>query len=353
MKAFVVYGFNDMRLENVAEREVKPGEVLIKVRVVEPSISEVARFHGFHKRKRYEKLFPRRLFGHEFSGDVKEVGECVEGIKVHDRVTVDPHLPCGRCYACRIGGYHKCRNKKVLGIDIEGAFAEYVNLPAKMLLKLPDNITYNEGAFMQPFTSAVANVLHAQLSFDDTVAVLGQGVMGLGCMQVCRAIGVDTLITTDEKDYLLKVSSQLGADITINVKEEDPVKKVIEATNGIGADLVIDAAGGTKKYGLAGTETLQQAMSMVSPYGKILEISHIDAPIVLDPKLRTKGVEFIFGQYGGLSAYRHAVKLVASKRVDIKPLLTHKLRGLEKVPEAFAIMTSKARFNAIQAQVEL
>jgi threonine dehydrogenase-like Zn-dependent dehydrogenase len=240
---------------------------------------------------------------------------------------------------------------------IDSAFAEYAAVPAKLLVKLPKSVSHVEGANVQTFASALINVLSANPQPGDTVVVIGQGCMGSGCMQALRNLGVGTIITIDIREETVELSRKLGADIAINSKEIDPVKAVHELTNGIGADLVVDAAGGDPNVGLAAQKTLEQALKMVARCGTVLEVSYFEFPVSISPPvLRSSSIRLLFGQHGGPHPYAMhelAVKLVASRKVDLKSIVTHELKSLERVPKAMEIMAYKAKYKAVQSQVEL
>ena len=188
----------------------------------------------------------------------------------------------------------------------------------------------------------------------DTVVVLGQGSMGLNAMQICRICGAGKVIAVDVRNEALDFANRLGATLTINANQADPVAAVLEATDGIGADIVFECAGGSPKAGLAGTQALSQAVKMVRDQGKVQQIA------LLDPEATTEVTPFNMRgiHYQGLfvpALQRHAkyaIELVASKRVQLAPLVTHVLHGLDKVPEAFEIVGNKAKYQAVNpAQV--
>lgn len=359
MKAWRWYDLGDMRLEDIPRPQAKPGWVVGKVKVVQASVTEAQAALGLatssteRTRKMIRERAPVQLFGHELCAEIVELGEGVTGVRVRDRVAAGLALPCHECEMCRAGYTEMCPNRLHLGSQIPGAFAEYVALPAEILIVLPAAIDDNEGACMQPASSCLSAVNRARIEMGDTVAVLGQGIMGNYAMQVSRLAGAGKVITVDVKDDALALSAQLGADIAIDSRKMDPVKAVLELTGGIGADVVFEAAGGSPEAGLAGSKTLLQAFQMVRPGGRVVQIAFQNAPVTLNiNSLRGKGIEYVMPQQPSARLVNHTVNLVAARRFQLAPLITHVLDGLDKVPQAFEMTANKGKFNIINpAQV--
>jgi threonine dehydrogenase-like Zn-dependent dehydrogenase len=300
-----------------------------------------------------EEKSPRQLFGHELCGEAVEVGEGVRFIKVGDRVVCCGGEPCHKCALCMAGYEDLCVKGPKIGVDIPGALAEYVLLPALSLAAIPDSISDSEAAAMQPFTGSIGAVHLTGIEMGDIVVVLGQGSMGLNVSQICRVCGAGKVIGVDVRDDILKISQKLGTDIVINASKVDSVKAVLEATCGVGADVVFECAGGNPKQGLSGTETLAQAMRMVRDQGRISQVALLgpNAKVDISP-LNMSGVQYRGLGGGNRKLVQYAIDLVASKRVQLATLVTHVLEGLDKIPEAFEITGNKAKYKAINpAQV--
>lgn len=361
MKAWLTYDFNDMRLEDVPIPKAEPGWVVCKVRQLELSVTEVAEFRGLPvpshaniKRLLAEKA-PLQLWGHEFSGEVVEVGAGVTNVKVGDRVFYHRGVPCGSCHYCSTGLAQLCRSAINVAEDTPGCLAEYFPIPASTIVAVPPTMSDKEVCAMQPLVSIMGSVQVTGIELGDTVAVIGQGPMGLNCMQVARVAGAGKVIAIARRDPVLAVSKQLGADVTINVNDTDPVKKVLEITGGLGCDVVFECAGGSKDQGHAGTDTFVQGLEMLRNEGRIIEIGYLPNgstfPIELIDK---KGIRIIGRRYPSPRMINYAIDLVASGRVQIEPTVTHVLNGIENVPEAFEISGNKAKYGAINpAQVVL
>ena len=359
MKAWLSYGFNDMRLEDVPMPTADPGWIVVKVLLLEISVTEVAEFRGLPvgSHDNIARLFaessPRQLWGHEFSGEVVEVGEGVTKVGLGDRVFYHRGVPCGSCLYCDARQHQLCRSCINVAEDTPGCLAEYFAIPASTIAKLPDTISDAEACAMQPLVSIMGSMEATGITMGDTVVVIGQGPMGLDCMQVARVAGAGKVIAIARRDEVLELSRSLGADITINVNNADPVEQVMEITRGLGADVVFECAGGSKDQGHAGTDTLIQGLEMLRNEGKIIEIGYLPTdsaiPISLIDK---KGIRVVGRRYPSPRMIDYAIDLVASKRVQIEPTITHVLKGLETVPKAFEITGNKAKYGAINpAQV--
>lgn len=357
MKAWRVYGIGDIRLDDVPMPKIQPGWVLIKIRMVQVSITEVAHLQGTsgNLEKLLEEESPRQMFGHELCGDAIEVGEDVSLIKVGDRVIYYGRVACHKCALCLAGYEELCCKGPMVGLDIPGGLAEYALLPAGGLISIPDTITDSEAAAMQPLVGTMGAVHLTGVEMGDTVVVLGQGSMGLNATQICRVCGAGKVISVDVRDDTLAMSSQLGADIVINASKVDPVDAVLEATGGVGADIVFDCAGGSPKQGLSGMTTIEQAMRMVRDQGKISQVALLEpnAKVNVSP-INMSGVQYRGLGSGTRKLGQYTVDLVASKRVQLAPLVTHVLEGLDKVSEAIEITGNKAKYGAINpAQVKV
>ncbi|MFC1819953.1 zinc-binding dehydrogenase [Thermodesulfobacteriota bacterium] len=361
MKAWRLYKFGDMRLDDVPMPKVRPGWVLIELRMVQPSVTEVQWSRGILMEfgAKIEKLVkekaPFQMFGHEFCGTVVEVGEGVTNLKSGDRVFYWRRAACHKCDLCLAGYEEQCRKGPVLGIDIQGCFAEYMLLPAETLTSIPDSITDSEGAAMQPLAGVVADVHAIDVDMGDIIVILGQGVIGLNVLQVCQICGSGKIITVDVRDDVLALSSDLGADIIINANKMDPIESVLEATGGKGADIVFECAGGSPQQGLSGTKTLSQTVRVVRDGGKIMQVANLQADAALEVMpISMRGIQYHGQAFCTQKLIEYTVNLVASKRVRLTPLITHTLEGLDKVGEAFEITGDKRRYGAINpAQVKV
>lgn len=361
MRAWMVHGFGDMQLEEVPEpSEVPAGWVKIRVRAVQPSITECLLFAGLPtfqldviERKLAEG--PAQLFGHEYCGEVVELGEGVADLAIGQRVASRSLSSCGSCWLCRHGRSDDCQKGPITGFQIPGCFAEQAVVPADTLVPIPDALSDSEGAALQALTDAVAGVAAAGFAVGDLCVVIGQGAMGLGCMQAARATGAGTVVGVDVRDVSLELAAELGADLVLDARETDPVDAVLKLTDGRGADVVIDAAGGPPEQGLAGSRTLEQAASMVRDEGVVVGTALLGEGTFLPyHSFRHRSIRYVFPTIMKRSLLRHVVSLVASGRVQVAPTITTVLEGIERVPEAFELTARKGESALINpAQVIL
>ena len=359
MKAWRFYGFNDLRLDEVPAPICRPGHVLVEPLCVQPSVTEAQLAKGIPTlafdriKRRFETEAPVQLFGHEFCARIIELGEGVEGFHVGDRVAARAKLPCGGCSLCRTERSALCRKGPVIGFDLPGCFSEVAILPAIALVKVDDAISDSEAACLQSLSDSVAAVETAQLNIGDAVVIFGQGSMGLECLQVARLSGAGRIITVDVREESCRVSRELGADHALNARTTDVLTAILDLTEGNGADVVFECAGGSPKQGLAGTQTLRQAIDAVRSGGKIVGVSWFGGPMELNiDTLRERSLRYVFPDISTQAHLQHTVRLVASGRVQLKPGITHILHGIGAVPEAFEITANKGAHQAINpAQV--
>lgn len=359
MKAWRFYGFNDMRLDDVPDPEARPGHVVVEPLCVQPSVTEAQLARGIptlaydRVKRRLEAEAPLQLFGHEFCARVIEAGPGVADFRAGDRVAARAKLPCGECPLCRSERSDLCRKGPVIGFDLPGCFSELASLPEIALVKVDDRISDSEAACLQSLSDSVAAVETAGLRVGDAVVILGQGSMGLECLQVARQCGAGPIVTVDVRDEACAVSRALGADHALNARTGDVVAAVRDLTGGVGADVVFECAGGSPKQGLAGHQTLLQAVEAVRSGGKLVGVSWFGGPVSLDvDRLRERSLRYLFPDVSTRGHLEHTVRLVASGRVRLKPTITHVLEGIASVPRAFEITANKGTYRAINpAQV--
>jgi threonine dehydrogenase-like Zn-dependent dehydrogenase len=359
MKAWRFHNFGDLRLDDVPVPECKRGHVLVEPICVQPSVTEAQLAKGIPTlafdriKKRLETEAPVQLFGHEFCARIVEVGEGVSRFRVGDRIAARAKLPCGDCPLCHSERSNLCRRGPVIGFDLPGCFSEIAILPEIALVKVDDRISDSEAACLQSLSDSVAAVETAQLQIGDTVVVLGQGSMGLECLQIARLSGAGLIITVDVRDEACAVSRELGADHALNARTQDIVAVIRELTGGNGADVVFECAGGSPKQGLAGSQTVYQAVDAVRSGGKIIGVSWFGGPLQIDiDLLRERSLRYLFPDISTQAHLEHTVRLVATGRVRLKPTITHVLSGIDAVPQAFEITSNKGQYQAINpAQV--
>jgi L-gulonate 5-dehydrogenase len=210
------------------------------------------------------------ILGHEFGGVIQEVGKDVQGYQIGDRVAVDPIISCHRCPACLSGHLNACRTLKLLGVDLDGGFGQYVAVPSSHLYALPDAIPMGHAPMVEMYGLGHHILWRGQVQPGETVAILGAGKLGLSILDVLsHSASPATTIVTDLQAFRLETARKLGADVTIDIAQQDPVERVMEITKGAGADCVIEAVG--HYHLLEGQEApLAQAVRMVRTAGRIV-----------------------------------------------------------------------------------
>ena len=196
-----------------------------------------------------ERLTLPMVFGHEFAGEIVEVGSKVEGYVVGDRVAAETHIPCNRCEPCRTGRQHICESMRIIGVQEPGAFADYIPVHKDCLWKLDDAMSYEEGAVLEPMGVGVHGVLSGEIGGKVTV-ILGCGPIGLFAVAAAKGSGAEKVFAVDVFDAKLEAALAVGADVVINSKEQDIAQIVREHNYGQGADVVIDYTG--NQYAIAG-----------------------------------------------------------------------------------------------------
>lgn len=334
MKAAVWTGTEKMELREIPRPKPGPSEVLIRTRATVVCGTDIHIYRGLFK-----GLKPPRVLGHEFSGEVVAIGDSVTRIAVGDRVTVDPALSCGKCRFCRTGHTILCdtgNSVNVIGFIRDGAYAEYVSVPEENAYTMPANLTYEKGAFVNTLACPLYAMRRVGVRKGDFVVVLGSGAAGLFFVQLAKLMGAGTVVSTDLDPSRLEVATRLGADAVINAQEKDPVKAVTDMTSGRGAELVIEAVGAP--------ETAQQAIALAGGQGKVIIFGVFEAPVNAIPleEMRRKDLE-IYGIAGyATSIYREAVSLLASSKLGVDPMITHRFR-LEEVPAAFQAISRRLK----------
>ncbi len=237
MKAAVLYGNEDLRYTDFECPEVTPGKVKVRVRATGICGSDVPRVlhNGAH--------FYPIVLGHEFAGDVVEVGEGVTKVKVGDTISGAPLVPCMQCEDCQKGQYALCKNYSFIGSREPGSFADYVVIPEFCAVPYDPSIPYTQAAMFEPSTVAIHGVLCNDYKAGGTVAVLGCGTIGIFTLQWAKIFGAKTIIAYDIDDGRLELAKRMGADVCINTITSDYKEETMKATAGKGCDYVFETAG--------------------------------------------------------------------------------------------------------------
>jgi len=248
MKAAVLFGPNDLRIVEKKVPSPSRQEVLIKVKAcaicgTDPKILA----HGWQNQPPFGDYIP----GHEYAGTIVALGEGVVGFRVGDRVAIEPHKGCGVCANCLKGFYTVCFNygnvaagHRHYGFTVNGGYAEYTINHITTLHHIPDTLNFEEATLLTTAGTGMYGITRVGgLEPGETVVVAGPGPIGLMAVQIAKAMGAGRVIITGTRDERLSLACKLGADLVINTKKEDVIKRVLEMTGGIGADVVLECAG--------------------------------------------------------------------------------------------------------------
>jgi threonine 3-dehydrogenase len=275
------------------------------------------------------RIKPPVTLGHEFCGIVERVGEDVSAVRPGDFVSAEMHLNCGHCHQCRLGEAHICQNLKIIGIDMDGAFAEFVKIPATNIWKLDAAIPEHYAAILDPLGNAVHTVLAGAIA-GQTVLVTGCGPIGLMSIAVAKACGSSTVFVTETNEHRRAMAEEMGADHVLNPACEDPVRKILDATGGTGVDVLLEMSGQPA--------AIQQGFKALRAGGRasLLGIPTENVPLDLVQDVIFKGatLQGIYGRrmYG---TWVQMTALLKAGRVNLEPLFGERM-VLDNFEAAFA-----------------
>ncbi|WCF09048.1 L-threonine 3-dehydrogenase [Paenibacillus thiaminolyticus] len=273
------------------------------------------------------------VFGHEFAGIVEAVGDRVTNVKAGDHVSGEGHVVCGVCKACRTGNAHVCPHTRSFGISLPGCFGEYAVLRASNVIQNDPKLPFEIACLQDPLGNAVQTVLAGDI-VGKSVAVVGVGPIGLMAIAVAKACGSGTIIAVDINPYRLEMAKTMGADVIVNSKEVNSVQAIREATNGEGAEVVLEMSGHP--------DAIRDALKAAAQAGRVslLGIPSKEVSFDLAEDVIFKGLQLI-----GITGRRmydtwYQLKgLLERGRIDLTPLITHRLT-LDRYEEAFDLMSS-------------
>ena len=325
MKVAMYYNNNDVRIEEMQIPKINDEEILVKVQACGICGSDVMEWYRIKKAP--------LVLGHEMAGDIVKVGKNVKKFKVGDRIFVSHHVPCNNCSFCQNDQQTLCHTLHSTNF-YPGGFAQYLKAPKinieSGVFILPKEISYEEGAFIEPLACVVRGMKIAKIKSGKSVLVIGSGIAGLLNIKYVKAMGASKIFATDIDEYRLKTAKKMGADVVINAKENivDQVKK---NNNGKLADLVILCTGAPS--------AARQALDSVAAGGTILFFAPtepcIEIPFPLFD-LWNKQVKMISTYAGAPKDFEEAIKLIKSKKVKVTDMITHRL-PLEETPKGFKL----------------
>jgi len=330
MKAAVYRGRGEIALEEVDVPDVPQGFALVDTKVTGICGSDLHRYLGEWKQ-------PERAPGHEFSGIVVEVGEGVEHVGVGDRVCAECFSHCGYCRFCKVGLYNLCENIVYLSSQGIAGFCEYSLVPASSLFKLPESLSFEQGALVEPLAVSYHAFWRSGENYRHSVAFIGAGTIGLLCLASAKAASIPLTAIVAKYDHQVEMAERFGVDRTFRVSNEDIGAEAVSMTDGLGFDVVIDT--------VASEKSLQDALEMVRRGGTIVLVGGytkgVLAPLraVVSRELRILGSN-CYGYTGLQKDFEAAISLIADGKVDAGAIVTHRF-PLEKIADAFRVAADK------------
>ena len=332
MKAAVWHAQNDVRIEDVPEPSAGENEVKIRVKWCGICGSDL------HEYRSGPMLIPQKphpltgrtppiTLGHEFSGDVVEVGKNVENITVGDRVVVNALIYCGQCVYCRSGEYNMCTKLGSTGLASDGGFAEFVTVPSYATYKIPQELTYEMGTFVEPLAVAIRAVKRAKARIGNTAAVVGAGPIGLLVQQAAVACGAGKVYAIEPMPGRRELAKKLGATEVLDPSEGDVSKEIHRLTAGMRADVAYECVGNQRAF--------DTAVRVTGRRGMIVMVGMAIEPLKV-PFLRLWGHEKeITTSQGYVDEFPPAIELLADGRVQVDPMVTSKIKLEDLVEKGF------------------
>lgn len=331
MKAAVMHGFSNIVFDEVPTPSPNSGELLVRIKSTRVCGTDIKMYRGKHPGP-----FLPRILGHECAGEVAEVGEDVSGFKPGDRIGIDSLMYCGKCYFCRMGRNNLCENGGLMGREANGSFAEYAIISPERAVRIPHSMSFDVACFM----FAAGSVYHSHcmarlLGAGASVAVVGLGTMGMLQIQFAKLAGTSPVIGVSRRQWKLDLALQLGADVVVNAKEDDPVEAIMELTHHHGADVVIESAGVPN--------TIRQSYEMVRPGGEIIQfgigptsVDNINTFLQYYKEITIYGVRAL--TYNDFSL---STKFLENQSIKIEPIITHRL-PLEQTVEGLELVEKQS-----------
>lgn len=317
MKAARIFGPNDLRMVDLPRPKLRANDVLCKVKRCGVCGTDLAIYTGEASFVKSGAVTFPMTPGHEWSAEVAEVGPDVTNFTPGDRVVGDTCVACGHCNHCLLGQYNRCKHVRAVGTvnTWDGAYAEYIVMPERHLFHLPENVSYDAGALVEPAATALYSVRRADVTIGDTVLVHGTGPIGILAAKLAKLSGAAKVFITGRKEPKLALAKQFGADVAINTTKESPVEIVREQTNGEGVDRIIEASGAISLFEQSfDMIRVGGTISIVAFYEKPMEHFDIDKFVFTDATLRAVA--------GSMGMYPPILNLLASGQLNVEPLIT-------------------------------
>lgn len=301
---------HEIQFKEIPIPKIEPGQVLLRIKRIGVCGSDVHVYHGQHPYVKYPLTQ-----GHEVSAEIVSLSEEVTGLKIGQKVTIEPQVYCNHCYPCTHGKYNLCENLQVMGFQTVGAASEYFAVDASKVTPLPDSMTFDEGAMIEPLAVAV----HACMRYGDVkgkkVTVLGAGPIGILLCQTLKAFGAERVMMTDISDYRLALAQKCGADYVYNTKKVDFAKALVECFGEDKADVIYDCAGNDI--------TIGQAISNARKGSVIVLVAVFAGMATVDlAKLNDSELDLYSSMMYKHEDYLDAIRFVEEGKIQLKPLMS-------------------------------
>ena len=314
MQAMMLTDYKNLEITDVPEPVAGNGELLLRIRACGICGSDIHGFDGSSGRR-----IPPLIMGHEAAGVVEQVGLGVKRFSPGDRVTFDSMISCGHCTFCRKGNGNLCNTRRVLGVSCDdyrqhGAFAELISIPEHIVYRIPDELTFQQAALVEPVSVAVHAVNLTPVELGQSAVVIGCGTIGLFCLQSLRAAGCGTLLAVDPDETRRERAVRIGADEAFDPRTTDVVAAVAERTGGQGADLALEAVGAT--------DPVNTAIAVVRKGGVVTLVGNVSPSIDFPlQSVVTREIRMI-GTCGANGEYPECLELMSRRIIDVDPLIT-------------------------------
>ncbi|OHB66237.1 MAG: galactitol-1-phosphate 5-dehydrogenase [Planctomycetes bacterium RBG_13_63_9] len=314
MKALVLSQYDRLDYQEVPRPQVEPEEVLVEVKACGICGSDVHGMDGSSGRR-----IPPIVMGHEASGVIAELGDRVSDWQVGDRVTFDSTVYCGRCHFCRRGEVNLCEGRSVLGVSCkefrrQGAFAQYVAVPQRIVYRLPETLSFEHAAMVEPVSIAMHAVGRLPISLSDTAVVVGAGMIGLLAVEALRAAGCGRILAVDVDRGRLELAARLGADETFSPEETAVVAEVLRRTDGRGANVALEAVGIPA--------TVATAIASVRKGGCVALVGNLTPQVDLPLQAVVTREITLYGSCASRGEYPAALEMIARGTIDVEPLVS-------------------------------
>jgi len=326
MKVLMLKAYNEFAIEQIPVPEYGSNDVLVKVKACSICGSDIHGMDGSTGRR-----IPPIVMGHEASGVIEKVGENVTAFKPGDRVTFDSTIYCGKCYYCRRGEINLCDHRKVLGVSCEeyklnGAFAEYVTVPDHILYPIPDNVTFEQAAMVEPLSIAFHAINRSKVTLNSSAVVVGSGMIGLLIIQLLRIYGCGKIIAVDKVQSKLDLAKKFGANEIIRADQADVPTEVRRITGNRGADIAFEAVGFTP--------TVKSAVESLKKGGTLTLVGNLMPTIDLPLQSVVTRQISLNGSCASAGEYPECLDLISSGKVDVDSLIS-KVVSLEEGAQWF------------------